>query len=100
MKISLLSLVVLASWWAPSVFSVLRSHLLLPSVRITFTYGAFTLTLTTLARVVPLDVVIAVLQSMMAGLSAVGFVASVLLPLVLCGLCWLLSSLRAVSDRV
>ncbi|KAF6222204.1 hypothetical protein HO133_001290 [Letharia lupina] len=33
-----------------------------PSVRITFTYGAFTLTLTTLARVVPLDVVIAVLQ--------------------------------------
>lgn len=71
-----------------------------PSVRITFTYGAFTLTLTSHARVVPLDVVIAVLQCMMAGLSAVGFVASVLLPLVLFGLCWLLSSSRAVSDRV
>ena len=44
-----------------------------PPVRVAFTYGAFTLTLIALARVIPWDVVIAVLRYMMAGVVFYGF---------------------------
>lgn len=51
-----------------------------PPVRLAFTYGAFTLTMTAVARVIPWDDVLAVLQCMMAGIVCCGF-CSVLFPI-------------------
>ena len=58
-----------------------------PSARLAFTYGAITLTLTAVARVIPWDVVLAVLQCMMAGIVCCGSVAFCFQYLLLFGSC-------------